>query len=65
MEEIETYGTATATPKALKDFARSIINTSVGGIVDSLQLRRPIYQATATYGHFGRNEFPWEKVARL
>lgn len=31
-------------------------------IVERLDLRRPIYQATAVYGHFGRDQFPWEKV---
>ena len=36
----------------------------MGGIIESLNLRRPIYKATAAYGHFGRNEegFTWEKT---
>ena len=32
------------------------------GIIESLKLRRPIYQKTAAYGHFGRSEFAWEKT---
>jgi S-adenosylmethionine synthetase len=31
-------------------------------IIDALDLRRPIYTATSSYGHFGRSEFPWEKT---
>jgi S-adenosylmethionine synthetase len=32
------------------------------GIIDKLKLRRPIYQKTAAYGHFGRSEFAWEQT---
>ena len=32
------------------------------GIIKRLKLRAPIYQATAAYGHFGRNEFSWEQL---
>ena len=35
------------------------------GISEHFQLRRPIYQRTAAYGHFGRDEFPWEKLDQL
>ena len=34
-------------------------------IIKTLDLRRPIYKATAAYGHFGRPEFPWEKLDRV
>jgi S-adenosylmethionine synthetase len=34
-------------------------------IIERLELRRPIYRATAAYGHFGRAGFPWEEVVRL
>jgi S-adenosylmethionine synthetase len=33
-------------------------------MIDHLDLRRPIYRATAAFGHFGRNEFPWESTAK-
>ena len=39
-----------------------LLDTSVRGIVEGLDLRRPIYKATAAYGAFGRSEFPWEQV---
>ncbi|MEC9320426.1 MAG: methionine adenosyltransferase domain-containing protein, partial [Pseudomonadota bacterium] len=32
------------------------------GLIQMLDLERPIYRATSTYGHFGRDEFPWEKT---
>ena len=35
------------------------------GIEEQFQLRRPIYRKTAAYGHFGRDEFPWEKLDQL
>jgi len=61
--EIETFGTAQVAPAELDAFAARLLDTSVGGIIDGLDLRRPIYKATAAYGHFGRSEFPWEHVA--
>jgi S-adenosylmethionine synthetase len=62
MQEVETFGTAKVTPKAMSDFASKLIDTSVCGIIEGLNLRRPIYRNTAAYGHFGRSEFPWEKI---
>jgi S-adenosylmethionine synthetase len=38
------------------------IDLSPKGIIERLKLQRPIYRATAAYGHFGRNEFPWEQL---
>ena len=34
-------------------------------IIKTLDLRRPIYKKTAAYGHFGRSEFPWERIDRV
>jgi S-adenosylmethionine synthetase len=65
MQTIETFGTATVTDKALHAFKDKLIDTSVKSIIDTLKLARPIYSATAAYGHFGRNEFPWEQVKSL
>ncbi|MBS0653865.1 MAG: methionine adenosyltransferase [Verrucomicrobia bacterium] len=61
MIQIETFGTAKS-QKLVEEFAASLLDTSVKKIVDTLDLRRPIYQATAAYGHFGREGFPWEVV---
>jgi len=62
MQTIDTFGTATVSGKALADFKNKLIDTSVQGIIEALDLARPIYSQTATYGHFGREGFPWEKV---
>lgn len=62
MQEVETFGTEKKSKKAILDFMNKILDTSVEGILEGLNLRRPIYLPTASYGHFGRPEFPWEKV---
>src|SRR3990170_2242069 len=62
MQDVETFGTNTKSHKAIKDFMNRLLDTSVAGIIDGLDLRRPIYLQTAAYGHFGRPEFPWEKI---
>lgn len=65
MQEIDTFGTENKPLKFIKDFARKILDTSVEGMLNKLNLRRPIYLNTASYGHFGRNEFPWEKIIKI
>lgn len=62
MQTIETFGTATVSEKALHNFKDKLIDTSVRSIIETLDLARPIYGKTASYGHFGRSEFPWEKI---
>lgn len=62
MQEVETFGTAKKSQKIIDDFAAKLLDTSVEGILNGLDLRRPIYLQTAAYGHFGRDSFPWEKV---
>ncbi len=65
MQTIETFGTETVSEKALHDFKDKLIDTSVKGIIDALNLQRPMYQQTAAYGHFGRDGFPWEKIVSI
>lgn len=62
MQEVETFGTAKKSQKVIQSFIAKILDTSVSGILKGLDLQRPIYLPTASYGHFGRAEFPWEKV---
>ncbi len=62
MQEAETFGTAKKSDKVIKSFMNKIMDTSLKGILDCLDLRRPIYFKTAAYGHFGRDGFPWEKI---
>jgi S-adenosylmethionine synthetase len=61
MQEVETFGTAKVSEKTIKDFMSKLLDTSVEGIINGLNLQRPIYLETSTYGHFGREQFPWEK----
>jgi S-adenosylmethionine synthetase len=63
MQTIETFGTATVTEAELHAFKDSLIGTSVKGIIDKLDLRRPIYSETSAYGHFGKANLPWEQLA--
>jgi len=65
MQTIETFGTATVTERALYDFKDKLIDTSVKGIVETLDLRRPIYGQTSAYGHFGKHDLPWEQIAQV
>ena len=65
MQEVETFGTARKKNSVITDFVRQLIDTSVSGIIESLDLRKPIYLPTAAYGHFGRDGFSWEKIADM
>jgi S-adenosylmethionine synthetase len=62
MQTIETFGTATVGEEELYAFKDKLIDTSVKGIINKLDLARPIYSATSAYGHFGDKDLPWEKV---
>ncbi|HSX30046.1 MAG TPA: methionine adenosyltransferase [Candidatus Saccharimonadales bacterium] len=64
MQTIETFGTATASDKELHDFKNKLIDTSVKGIIQTLDLARPIYGQTSAYGHFGKDDLPWEAVVK-
>lgn len=59
---VDTHGTGTIPASSLSAFIMKNIDLSPSGIIDRLQLKRPIYRATAAYGHFGRNDFPWEQL---
>ena len=62
MQEVETFGTEKKSAKIINSFTAKLLDTSLKGIIDGLNLRRPIYFKTAAYGHFGRDIFPWERV---
>jgi S-adenosylmethionine synthetase len=61
---IETFGTERADPARITEAIRQIFDFRPAAIIRDLDLRRPIYQDTAAYGHFGRKEFPWEAIDR-
>ena len=59
---VDTFGTGKVDSKKLEELVRANFHLTPKGIIESLNLRRPIYRKTAAYGHFGRtdNGFPWE-----
>ncbi|XP_072439133.1 S-adenosylmethionine synthase-like [Chiloscyllium punctatum] len=60
-----SYGTSQLGDKALMEIVKKNFDLRPGMIVRDLNLKKPIYQKTACYGHFGRSEFPWEEVKKL
>ena len=61
---IDTYGTGKLPDDKLAELVRQHFDLRPGGIIEMLDLERPIYAPTAAYGHFGRDEFPWEQTDR-
>ncbi|MGY5798746.1 methionine adenosyltransferase [Rheinheimera faecalis] len=59
---VETFGTSKLSEDQLIALIRRHFDLRPYGLIQMLQLERPIYRATAAYGHFGRNEFPWENT---
>jgi S-adenosylmethionine synthetase len=59
---VDTFGTSKIDPASLERLVRDHFNMTPRGIIESLNLRRPIFKKTAAYGHFGRTEpeFTWE-----
>jgi len=61
---VDTFGTGKVSDEKLVDIVRENFDLRPAGIIKMLDLRRPIYKATAAYGHFGRTdiELPWENT---
>ena len=61
---VETFGTAKIADEKISALVSEYFDLRPGAIIRDLDLRRPIYRKTASYGHFGRDdiEFPWEKT---
>ena len=59
---LETFGTSKLSEDELIKLVREHFDLRPYGLIEMLQLERPIYLATAAYGHFGRDEFPWEQT---
>jgi len=61
---VDTYGTGKVDPDKLRKLCREHFKLTPAGIIEALQLRRPIFRRTAAYGHFGRSgaEFTWERT---
>lgn len=64
---VDTFGTGKMADDALVEIVRKHFDLRPAGIINMLQLRRPIYKQTAAYGHFGRNDLdlPWEALDKV
>jgi S-adenosylmethionine synthetase len=74
---VDTFGTGVLKDARLEEIVREVFDLTPGGIIKTLHLKRPLYKATATYGHFGRRPrkarvhdkkvqlFPWEDTGRV
>ncbi|CAI8153135.1 MAG: S-adenosylmethionine synthase [Pseudidiomarina mangrovi] len=62
---IETFGTSRHDEDTLIALVRRHFDLRPYGLIKMLDLERPIYRATAAYGHFGRDEFPWEQIDKV
>ena len=60
---VDTFGTGRVSDEKITDAVRRSMSLSPKGIIDRFDLRRPIYAATASGGHFGRPGFPWEELS--
>ena len=60
----DTFGTGVIADEQITELIRALFSLTPRGIIEALNLRRPIYRQTATYGHFGRSEpgFTWERA---
>jgi S-adenosylmethionine synthetase len=63
---VETFGTGKVPDPVILEAVRKVFDLRPGAIIEDLELRRPIYRPTATYGHFGRIDLnlPWEDTSR-
>jgi len=59
---VNSYDTDKVSDSVIEDLIRKEINLTPSGIIRQLDLKRSIYKETASYGHFGREQFPWEKT---
>jgi len=64
---VETFGTEKVPVTVIEEMVRKHFDLRPGAIIENLQLRKPIYQQLAAYGHFGRPELdlPWEKLDKV
>ncbi|MGL5357620.1 MAG: methionine adenosyltransferase [Metamycoplasmataceae bacterium] len=64
---VETFGTEKIAKEKIEKIIQKVFDLTPGGIIRDLDLRKPIYLQTATYGHFGRTDInlPWEKTNKV
>ena len=62
---VETFGTGKMSDKEIAELIFKNFDLIPDGIMETLDLRRPIYKQTTNYGHFGKNDLPWEKIIKI
>ena len=62
---VDTFGTSKYSDEKIMEIINDNFDFSVSNIIEELDLKKPIYSKTSNYGHFGREEFPWERIKRL
>ena len=62
---VETFGTGHLKNSEIIDLIHANFDLTPQGIIDHHDLLRPIYKETATYGHYGRDHFPWERLDKV
>ena len=62
---VDTFGTGKVEDFAITEAVKQIFDCSPAGIIKTLDLKKPIYRKTAAYGHFGRQDFSWEKTDKV
>jgi S-adenosylmethionine synthetase len=62
---VDTYGTGKVAEEKIMAAIPAVFDLTPKGIIQTLDLKRPIYRQTAAYGHFGRDIFPWEKTDKV
>ncbi|MGC2239780.1 MAG: methionine adenosyltransferase [Acidimicrobiia bacterium] len=62
---VETFGTETVSPQDIEEIVREVFDFRPAAIIERLDLRRPIFSPTASYGHFGRTGFSWEELDKV
>ena len=65
--EVETFGTGKLSDEEITNIVEKVFDLRPGAIIRDLDLRRPLYRQTASYGHFGRNDLnlPWEQLNKV
>ena len=62
---VNTFGTNTIDEEEIKRKIEEKFDLTPAGIIKYLDLRKPIYTKTTNYGHFGKNDLPWEKIIKM
>lgn len=62
---IDTFGTGKIPSEKIIEAVKKTFDCTPSGIIQMLDLKKPIYEATSTYGHFGKSEFSWEKIDKV